>query len=441
MSISEFLKDDLNFSSRRSPVKAMQKFIQGKEIEAKIQKIVWEIFESGDEKLFHYTEEFDGHSLNENTVRVTKEEMNLAFKMVSPSERKLIKLAKARIERFHQKQRQIAFKFKDSAGAVIEQRVLPLERVGICIPAGRAPLFSSVLMTSIPARIAGVKQIAMISPWPKGKMNPYILTAARMGGIEEIYKVGGVQGVAALAVGTKSILNVDKIVGPGSIWVSEAKAFVARLGLVGIDTLAGPSEVVVLTDGSCLARFVAGDLISQLEHGEDSIAFLVTTKEDFAEQVYCEMESQIKSSSKESSLPISLENSFAVFQVEDIEQACWLVNTLSPEHLEIIVQNPRDVLPKIKNAASIFIGPYSPVPIGDYLAGPNHVLPTGMCARFASPLGVEDFVKRQSVVEFSKEALLKLGPAAERMAELEGLDGHAAAIRIRRESLSKKKKS
>jgi histidinol dehydrogenase len=409
------------------------------DIEKQVEKIFWDVVKGRDKKLLAYTKKFEGHSLTVERVRVSQEELKEAWRQVPKNDVQTILLATRRIERFHKKQQPRQFVVKEKLGAILEQRVVPLDRVGICIPGGRAPLFSTVLMTSIPAKIAGVKEIALISPWPNGRMNPYILVAAQIVEVNEIYKVGGAQGVAALAYGLDTIPKVDKIVGPGSIWVSEAKRYAANLGWVGIDTLAGPSEVVALADGSCPASFVASDFLSQLEHGEDSIATLVTPQKEFAEKVVSEVNFQAIASKRKKYIRASLKNFATAIYTQDMEQAVEVVNWLAPEHLEILVKRPREVLRNIKNAASIFLGPYSPVPIGDYLAGPNHVLPTDDCARFASPLGVEDFVKRQSVVEFSKEALLKLGPVAERMAEMEGLDGHAAAIRIRREALAKEK--
>jgi len=411
-----------------------------RKVQKEIEGIIDNIMAHGDIALFNYTKLFESYKIDKNTVRVSRNDLDLAWNKVSVSDRRIIQFAAKRIERFHKKQLPRSFKLKKDQQEILEQRIMPLTRVGICIPAGKAPLFSTVLMTAIPAKIAGVREIAMISPWPNGKMNPYILAAAKVAGISEIYKVGGAQGVAALACGTQSIAKVDKIVGPGNIWVSYAKSMVAREGWVDIDTVAGPSEIVVIADKSCPPSFIAADLLSQLEHGDDSRAILITPDYQCANSVLKEIQMQKELYGKQKYLKRAREFLAIAIITKDLEEALEAANWLSPEHLEILVEAPRRVLSKIRNAASIFIGPYSPVPIGDYLAGPNHVLPTEGRARFASPLGVEDFVKRQSVVEFSKEALMKLGPIAERMAELEGLDGHAAAIRIRRESLSKKKK-
>lgn len=414
-------------------------------IEKEVNKIFLSITNARDRntKVFFYTKQFDRHILKAETVRVSPQEIVQAWKQVPGADRKIISLAAKRIRNFHEEQKKKLllnnFKIKEDSGTIIEQRLLPIRRVGICIPAGRAPLFSTVLMTAIPAQIAGVKQIAMISPWPNGQMNPHILVAALMSGVDEIYKIGGVQGVAALAYGTETITNVEKIVGPGNLWVTQAKIFSASLGFVGIDSPAGPSEIVVLSDGSYPAAIVAADLISQCEHGEDSMAVLVTHSRKYAEEVKKEVEYQINNPMSKKYLKSSAGDLAVGLITRSLKESLDVVNWIAPEHLEIMIQNPRRVMPLIENAASIFLGPYSPVPIGDYLAGPNHVLPTDRRARFASPLGVEDFVKRQSVVEFSKEALLKLGPVAERMAELEGLDGHAQAIRIRREALAGKK--
>lgn len=417
----------------------ISEYKEQEKVAEKVKAIFNKILQKKDEALFELTYEFEKHAIDSRTVKVNPREMNLAWRQVPEQDKKIIGLAAKRIEDFHRKQKLRPFVIKEKTGIRLEQRTVPVDRVGICIPAGRAPLFSTVLMTVIPATIAGVEEIAMISPWPQGRMNAYILAAARIAGVKEIYKIGGVQGVAALTYGTASVPRVNKIVGPGSIWVTEAKAYAASLGGVDIDTFAGPSEIVILADGSVPANFAASDLISQLEHGEDSLAFLLTPDLKYAEEVVNMAESLVKSSSRQAYLETSLRQSAFVIICNDLDEAIKHVNNLAPEHLEILVRNPRKILLKIRNAASIFLGPYSPVPVGDYLAGPNHVLPTEYRARFASPLGVEDFVKRQSVVEFSKEALLKLGPVAERMAELEGLDGHAQAIRIRREALDGKK--
>jgi len=440
MKIYKWNPNQIELQNRLSPGRGFL-FAERRNIEQKIETIYKDIAMGGDEKLFEYTQEFENHVLDSKTIKVSRQEMDIAWQSVPEQDRKTILFAKKRIENFHKKQLPRQFTIREKSGAVLQQRVVPLERVGIYIPAGRAPLFSTVLMTAIPAKIAGVKEIVMISPWPSGQMNPYILVAAQLVGVDEIYKVGGVQGIVALAHGTRSIRRVNKIVGPGSVWVSEAKAFVARMGKVGIDTLAGPSEVVILVDGYCPARWVAADLLSQLEHGEDSRAVLITPKQDYAEQVRREFEALVKSSERKKYLHGSIKHFATAIWTDDLEQAIGVVNKLSPEHLEIMAQHPRNILKKIANAASIFIGPFSPVAIGDYLAGPNHVLPTYQQARFASPLGVEDFVKRQSVVEFSREALEKLGPVAMRMAELEGLDAHAKAIEIRLKKKPARKKS
>jgi len=411
-----------------------------RKVQKQIEGIIDNIMTYGDHALFKHTKLLEKHQIDKNTVRVSSNDLDLAWNKVSVSDRRIIQFAAKRIERFHKKQLPRSFKLKKDHQEILEQRIMPLTRVGICIPAGKAPLFSTVLMTAIPAKIAGVQEIAMISPWPNGQMSHYILAAAKIVGISEIYKVGGAQGVAALAYGTKSIAKVDKIVGPGNIWVSYAKSMVARYGLVDIDTVAGPSEIVVIADKSCPSSFIIADLLSQLEHGTDSRAILITPDKHYANYIFNEIQAQEASYNRQKNTNNAKRNLPLIIYTRNLDEAIEAVNWLSPEHLEIIVKNPRNILKKIKNAASIFLGPYSPVPMGDYVAGPNHVLPTEGHARFASPLGVEDFVKRQSVVEFSKEALMKLGPVAMRMAQLEGLDAHARAIEIRIPNKTKKKK-
>ncbi len=408
---------------------------QGEAIPAKVMSAALEIFEAveqrGDQALFEQTEKFEGHSLTAATARVRDKELKAAQGQVSEADMKIMRLAARRIRDFHKRQVPQGFKFKDRQGVSLEQRIVALERVGICIPGGRAPLASTVLMTAIPAKLAGVAQIAMISPWPAGKGNAHVLAAAKLAGVDEIYKIGGVQGVAALALGTESVASVDKIVGPGSIWVSAAKEIAARRGLVGIDTLAGPSEIVIAADASAPAEYAAADMLSQAEHGEDSIAILVTTDKTYAKAVTRSMQEQMQQLGRTEFLGPAVERGAAALICRDLEQVAEVVNFLAPEHLEVMVSKPASFIKSIRNAASIFIGPYSPVPVGDYLAGPNHVLPTAGCARFGSPLGVEDFIKRQSVTCLSRASLAALAEPASRFAEVEGLTAHAAAVKKR----------
>ena len=398
-----------------------------KNVMQRAEKIFQEVASKGDSALFGWTNKLEKHRVSKKTVKVGPREMIEALGDMPGQDLKVIRLAAKRIRAFHRKQAALGFRFDDGKGTVIEERVMPLDRVGICIPGGRAPLASTVLMTAIPATLAGVKEIIMISPWPEGRMNPHVLAAAQIAGVDEVYKVGGIQGVAALACGTQSIPRTDKIVGPGSIWVAAAKTIAASRGLCGIDLVAGPSEIVVVADGMAKPGLAAIDLLSQAEHGLDSIAVLVTTSRKLADKVQAEL----LRAAQESGIPKrELKGVFAVL-VRNLEQAARVVNEIAPEHLEVMVRQPRQFAKKVFNAASIFLGPYSPVPAGDYMAGANHVLPTGGTARFSSPLGVHDFVKRQSITELSPEALKSISRATARFAEIEGLPAHARAIRKR----------
>jgi histidinol dehydrogenase len=404
-------------------------------IPARVQQTVGQIFKSiarrGDKTLFLYTRRFDQHRLSARTIRVSEGELKRAQNLIPPEDLRTLRFAALRIRNFHKHQSRKGFRIKDSTGAVLEQRVMPLRRVGLCIPAGAAPLASTVLMTAIPARLAGVKELVMISPWPGGETSPHILAAAELVGVKEIYKVGGAQGVAALALGTESIPGVDKIVGPGNIWVNAAKLFAFQRGLVDIDTLAGPSEVVIVGDGTVSAPFAAADLLSQAEHGVDSMAILITTSKDYADKLIQELRRQARVLSRTKMLQVAFRRSMRIIICSDLEEAAELVNQIAPEHLEIHTNRPGEFLKNVQNAASVFLGPYSPVPLGDYLAGPNHVLPTAGRASFASPLGVDDFIKTQSITSFTRAAFEHVAPHAERFALLEGLDAHARAVAIR----------
>ena len=404
-------------------------------IPPRVQQTVVQIFKHitrrRDKTLFLYTRRFDQHRINGQTVRVSGEELNKAQKLVPKEDLHILRFAALRIRNFHKHQIREGFRIKDSAGAVLEQRIIPLRRVGLCIPAGTAPLASTVLMTAIPARLAGVKEIVMISPWPGGETSPHILAAAELAGVKEIYKVGGVQGIAAMALGTESIPRVEKIVGPGNIWVNAAKLFAFQRGLVDIDTLAGPSEVVIVGDGTVPAPFAASDLLSQAEHGVDSVAILITTSKDYAGKLIQELRRQAKVLSRMTMLQMAFRRNMRIIVCGGLKEAADLVNRIAPEHLEIHTRRPREFLKRVYNASSVFLGPYSPVPLGDYLAGPNHVLPTAGRASFASPLGVDEFIKTQSITSFTRAAFKEVAPHAQRFALLEGLDAHARSVAIR----------
>jgi len=395
------------------------------------EKIFDEVEKKGDPALFKWTRELEGHRLTKKTVKVSRTEMDEAVAKVPAADMRVIRTAARRIKAYHKEQKPKGFRYNDGRGTAIEERVVPLARVGLCIPGGRAPLASTVLMTAIPARLAGVGEVVMISPWPGGKGNPHVLLAARIAGVDAIYKIGGAQGVAALACSTESVPRADKVVGPGSVWVTAAKSIAAARGLCGIESPAGPSEVVVLADASADPRLVAVDLISQAEHGADSFAVLVTTSKRLIKAVDKELARLFAELGVKASQAKKMERQIVAVTAAGMGKAAAVVNQIAPEHLEIMTREPNKVSRKINNAASVFIGPYSPVPAGDYMAGANHVLPTAGAARFASPLSVHDFVKRVSVTTLSKGALAEIAEPTARFAEIEGLDAHAKSVRAR----------
>lgn len=388
-------------------------------------KIFSAVAAKGPKALFDYTREFDRCRISEKTIRVSEAEIKKARSLVSAEDLEVFKIAVKRITDFHCKLKPKATRYNDGRGTVIEERPLPLDRAGLCIPGGRAPLASTVFMTAIPAKIAGVGRLVMISPWPGGRMSPHLIAAADLAGVDEIYKVGGVQGVAALATGAALIPKVEKIVGPGSVWVTAGKAIAVSRGLCGIDSLAGPSEVVVVADARANPAWIAADLASQAEHGEDSVAILVATSAETLKKVETELERLARGGEG-----VSGDRVFAV-PTATLDEAAAVINAIAPEHLEIMVSNPRQFALRIKNAGGIFIGPYSPVPAGDYMAGANHVLPTGGTARWSSPLAVADFMKRQTITTLDRDALKKIAGPAARMAEIEGLPAHARSVRKR----------
>ncbi len=407
------------------------------EVMERAQKIFDEVAEQGDKALFKWTKQLEKHDLDKKSVRLGKAEIKKALGEVPPSDMKVIKLAAKRIRAFHRRQVPQGFVYNDNKGTVIEERVIPLQRAGLYIPAGRFPLASTVLMTAIPARLAGVKEIIMVSPCPGGVINPCVVAAAEGAEVDAVYKIGGVQGIAAMANGTETVPRVDKIVGPGSAWVAAAKTIASSRGLCGIESVAGPSEILVVADASARPELIAPDLLSQAEHGPDSISILVTTSKELARKVEHELKALVKSLPPIEDNPDPAQNVSAII-VKDLRQAAEVVDRIAPEHLEIMVQAPKNFADKINNAGSVFIGPYSPVPAGDYTAGANHVLPTGGTARFSSPLGVQDFVKRQSVTRLTRKCFSEIKEATARFADMEGLKAHAKAVRARFSSADKK---
>jgi len=406
---------------------------RGMFVDEAITQIVREIVENvaigGDRALFEYTEKFDGVLLDSQTVKVTEGDVEEAIRNVDDADLEILKLAAQRIEAFHKKQKMSSWIDSDEEGIELGQLIRPLNRVGIYAPGGRASYPSTVLMAAIPAGVAGVSEIILVTPSDRGNLNPLVLAAAQLAGIDTIFKVGGAQAVAALAYGTESIPQVDKIVGPGNVYVATAKKMV--YGQVGIDMIAGPSEIVVISDGTVSPAIVAADLLSQAEHDEMACALLLTPERSFAESVVSEVNSQIPALERESIASRAIKEYGAAIVTRNMEEAIDIANRFAPEHLELMVENPHELLDQIKNAGAVFLGYSSPEAVGDYMAGPNHILPTGGTARFSSPLGVYDFMKRTSVISFSEKSLMKYGHKVARFAELEGLDAHRKSITVR----------
>lgn len=396
----------------------------------RVNAIVEDIKTRKDEALFEYTKKFDGADLDASNIRVSNAEIEEALTIIDPKLLEVMKKAMKNIRIYHEKQKQYSWFDSQPNGTILGQKVAPLESVGVYVPGGKASYPSSVLMNIIPAEVAGVEKIVMVTPPGKdGKVNPVTLAAAHIAGATEVYKVGGAQAIAALAFGTESIPRVNKIVGPGNIYVALAKK--AVYGHVSIDSIAGPSEILVIADETANPRFVAADLLSQAEHDELASAILVTTSETFAQQVSDEIDQFLTTLSRKAILEKSLENYGYLLVVDSLQDAIDTANEIASEHLEIVTKNPFEVMTKIKNAGAIFMGEYSSEPLGDYFAGPNHVLPTNGTAKFFSPLGVDDYIKKSSIIYYSKEALEPIHEDIIQFAESEQLTAHANSIRVR----------
>jgi len=394
-----------------------------------VQGIVADVVRNGDEALFAYTKKFDGISLDSQTIGAGEAEIEAALGSVSADDWHVLQLAAERIERFHRQQPVSSWMASEEAGVELGQRVLPLERVGIYAPGGRAVYPSTVLMAAIPARIAGVGEIILVTPSKSRELHPLIMAAAKLGGVTRIFKIGGAQAVAALAYGTASVPSVDKIVGPGNAYVAAAKKMV--FGQVAIDMIAGPSEVLVIADQTAVAAHVAADLLAQAEHDVMASAVLLTPNRTLAQQVAEAVEEQLPHLSRKEVARQSLADFGILIVTKDLEEACEIADRFAPEHLELMVADPAAALKKVRNAGAAFLGGNTPETLGDYIAGPNHILPTGGTARFSSPLGVYDFVKRTSILNFSPDALRKYGREAAYFAELEGFDAHARSVTLR----------
>ena len=397
------------------------------EIVRAVAAIVSDVRARGDRALREYTERFDG--LKAEGLRMTPAETRAAAAKASAAGVEALRAAAGRIRAFHQRQREESWSYRDG-GVLLGQIIRPIQRVGVYVPGGKASYPSTVLMNVIPAQVAGVEEIALCVPTPRGEVNPHVMAAVRLLGVKEVYRVGGAQAVAAMAYGTETIKKVDKIVGPGNIYVATAKRMV--FGEVDIDMIAGPSEVLIIADSTAPPEFVAADLLSQAEHDELASSVLVTSSRRLALRVKEEVEIQLESLGRKDIARASIENFGAIILTGSLRRAVRIADLIAPEHLEIMTEKPEKLLPHVRNAGAVFLGRWTPESMGDYAAGPNHTLPTGGTARFFSPLGVYDFVKRSSLLSFSRRSFQGLSPVVETLAELEGLEAHGRAVAVRR---------
>jgi histidinol dehydrogenase len=397
-------------------------------VEKTVRTILDGVRRQGDAAVIRYTRQFDQVRLTAGRLRIRPERIKEAYGQVTPAAVEALRFAADRIQSFHERQKLKSWSYEEQQ-ITLGQLVRPLERVGIYVPGGKAAYPSSVLMNAVPAKVAGVPEVVMCTPTPRGELNPHLLVAADLAGVNEIYTIGGAQAVGAMAYGTKTIARVDKIVGPGNIYVATAKRLV--FGLVDIDMIAGPSEIVVIADDTADPRFVAADLLSQAEHDELAISILITPSESLIQKVRTRMKEQIDRLPRKKIIAESLRRSGKIFLVRDLAQAVDMANAIAPEHLELAVDRPDHLLPMVKHAGAVFLGHYTTESLGDYVAGPNHVLPTGGTARFSSPLSVDDFIKKTSLLSFSREGLSRVKDAVIRMAEMEGLQAHAQAVEVR----------
>ncbi|MGE5629262.1 MAG: histidinol dehydrogenase [Solirubrobacterales bacterium] len=410
-------------------IKSREAAVQ-EEVNVVVSGILSDIRENGDEAVIKYTNKFDSQNVSLENILVTEDEIKAAYAVAEKEFVDALKEAAENIIFFHEKQERNSWMVTKEKGIVLGQRVLPLETVGIYVPGGTAAYPSSVLMNALPAKVAGVKNIIMVTPPMKdGKINPNILVAADIAGVDKIYKIGGAQSVGALAFGTETIPKVDKIVGPGNIYVAIAKKLV--YGNVDIDMIAGPSEILIIADEYADPDFIAADLMSQAEHDRLASSILVTYSESLAERVNIKLKEQLEYLSRKDIITDSLDNFGAIIIVNDLKEAIDMSNRIAPEHLELCIKNPFEYLNDVKNAGSVFLGEYSPEPLGDYMAGPNHVLPTSGTARFFSALSVDNFVKKSSFSYYTKEALMDVGNKIVKLADTEGLDAHANSIKVR----------
>lgn len=402
--------------------------LQGGKVEAAVRTILKAVERGGDNAVIRYTKKFDRVSLKPVQFRVGPQQIKEAYYQIRKEEGDALRYAAQRIMAFHERQRTKTWMYQDN-GATLGQMVMPLDAVGLYVPGGKAVYPSSVLMAAIPAKVAGVKRVVMCTPTPRGEMSPYLLVAADIAGVDEVYRIGGVQAIGALAYGTKTIARVDKIVGPGNAFVTTAKRLL--YGTVAIDMVAGPSELLVIADDDANASHVAADLLCEAEHDEDAQVYLVTTSERLAKNVARLVQEQLKKMKREKIISKSLARHAVAFIVSSMAEAIDLANDIAPEHLTLSVERPFDYLEKVRHAGALFLGRYTPPAIADYVAGPNHVLPTGGTARFFSPLSFDDYVKKSNIIAYTKEELVKVKDHVSRIAQMEGLDAHLKSVESR----------
>jgi len=398
-----------------------------RQVLARVEEILRSVRATGDRALYRYARLFDKVRLDQVGIEVTRTQINKAMAAVPGEDLRVMRAAAERIKRFHLRQLEKSWSYRDSVGLILGQKLSPLENVGVYVPGGKAAYPSTVLMNVLPAKVAGVRQVVMTSPLVEG--SDAVLAAASIAGVDRVFRVGGAQAIAALAFGTESIPKVDKIVGPGNVFVAAAKRLV--FGEVDIDSIAGPSEILILADAGANPAFVAADMLSQAEHDELAAAFCVTPSAALARKVKAALEAEVRRTKRQAITLKALEKYGAIIVARGLEEAVDIANQIAPEHIALMVRKPKGLIPAIRNAGAIFVGSYSTPPLGDYMAGPNHVLPTGGGARFFSPLGSYDFIKRTSVIYSGKKGLAALAPGIIRMARLEGLDDHARAVEAR----------
>lgn len=429
VALSRLDTQDADFSSRLRKL-AGHEASQDESVEATVRSIVAAIRERGDEALLEYTRQFDRVDASSMAdLEIGREELDRALRAIPAGQAQALRDAAERIRRFHERQRSESWEYADSDGTRLGQRVTPLDRVGLYVPGGKAAYPSSVLMNAIPAKVAGVRELVMVSPMPGGERNALVMAAAALAGVDRVIAIGGAQAVAALAYGTQRIPRVDKIVGPGNAYVATAKRQV--FGAVGIDMIAGPSEILIICDGLTSPDWIAMDLFSQAEHDEDARAILLSPDAAFLDAVATSIETLLPQMARRSVIASALSAHGALVKTRDLDEACDISNRIAPEHLELSVEDPDTLLPKLRHAGAIFLGRYTSEALGDYCAGPNHVLPTSGTARFSSPLGVYDFQKRTSVIGVSREGAVSLGGIAVTLANGEGLQAHALSAKYR----------